>query len=305
MKAFIPVLGAIALLSLPAAGQAAGLGAAGDFNVFTLGSTTFTNTDVRGRLAGGGTVTLTNFAVGKDYAPGSDVLIAGGALSLTNGQVNNGNARSSGTYSATGVGIPNGTYLPGNPIDFTQAGNDLRALSTTLNGYTVNGNTGVSGNAITLTGADAGLNVFTLTTAQLATASSFTINVPTGATALVNVQGAAASFGNFQFYGVDAARTLFNFAGAGSLSTHSLGFKGSLLAPNASVFLDYGHIDGQLITGTLNSYTEAHNVVFQGTLTPPPGGGGTGSAIPEPGSMALLAMGALPALPLLRRRRRA
>src|SRR5690606_23275872 len=45
------------------------------------------------------------------------------------------------------------------------------------------------------------------------------------------------------------------------------GIKGTLLAPNASVNFNNGHIDGSLIVGSITGTGESHNFLFEGSIT--------------------------------------
>jgi choice-of-anchor A domain-containing protein len=157
---------------------------------------------------------------------------------------------------------------------------------------------------VTLTASDAALNVFSMTVAQLASLNGFEINVPTGATTVINVQGAAAGINGFGYWGtgVNPEHTLFNFADATSLTAASNGIQGSVLAPLADATFSGGSVNGQFVARSANIWNgaEGHDHIFVGSL--PPSGPPPGGSVREPGSMALLAVGLLPAVPLLRRR---
>ncbi|MEQ8516448.1 MAG: choice-of-anchor A family protein, partial [Chromatocurvus sp.] len=59
--------------------------------------------------------------------------------------------------------------------------------------------------------------------------------------------------GEFRHNGELTNRILFNFVNATSLTMNAIGFKGSVLAPNANVNFFNGHIDGNLIAGSLSA----------------------------------------------------
>jgi choice-of-anchor A domain-containing protein len=75
------------------------------------------------------------------------------------------------------------------PFSFAQTESDLRNLSTRLKTLQANGTTVAQYGGITLTGAVAGRNVFDVPVASLNSCNSFTVNVPSGATVLINVTG--------------------------------------------------------------------------------------------------------------------
>lgn len=310
MRVFIPVLGAIALLTLPFPSQASGLGAASDFNVLTFGNFQ-SGSDVEGKLAVGGDATLNHFSVGSRLDStfnGSDTLVVGNNLSYSGGSVLYGNVAYGGSYTGPGYNVAtNGTVRhDANAFDFAQAQADLTALSAGLGAQTANGVTFFNGyGQVTLTGTDTARNVFTMTTGQLAGLNGFEINVPTNSTTIINVTGASATINGFGYWGtgVNRTHTLFNFVNATSFYATSNGIEGSVLAPLADATMSGGSVNGQFIAKSANMLNgaEGHYYTFNGNLPP---GGGAGAPVPEPGSMALLALGLLPALPMIGRRRK-
>ncbi|RYG40642.1 choice-of-anchor A family protein [bacterium] len=88
---------------------------------------------------------------------------------------------------------------------------------------------------------------------------------------------------------------LWNFQQISTLTIGQRDFNGSILAPGASVIVDGGNVNGHVIANSLlvNNGKELHmgsGITFNG-VTP----------VPEPASLAALAVGAAA---LLRRRRR-
>ena len=87
----------------------------------------------------------------------------------------------------------------------------------------------------TLTGTDTNTDYFTITSAQLAASTSLKINVATGATVIVNVNGTTDTLtGGMSITGTSISNVLFNFYNATSVSLSSIGFEGSILAPDAT-----------------------------------------------------------------------
>lgn len=305
-------LSAASLLTFSVTAYAAGLGAAQDFNMVTFGDFQSTS-DVEGKLAVGGTMTVSGFSVGSRLdasANGTDTLVVGGTLNYGGGSVKYGNVAWGTAYNGPGYNIaPNGTVRQDpNAFNFAAAQASLTGLSAQLGTLADTGNTFFNGyGQVALTGTDAALNVFSMTTAQLATLNGFSINVPTNSTTIINIFGNAASINGFGYSGagVNRHKTLFNFVDATTFFAQHNGIEGSVLAPLANATMSGGSVNGQFIvnSATMLNGAEAHYYTFDGNV--PPGGDLPGDPIPEPGSMALLALGALPAVGLLRRRKSA
>ncbi|MGY6277591.1 choice-of-anchor A family protein [Methylomonas sp. MgM2] len=281
-------------------------GSAGEFNVFVLGDMTAANSDIEGRLAVGGNLSLDNYSIGMKLSNSlgtRDDLVAGGNLNLTNSRIYNGNARSGGIaniaetagfYSDDDPNRPNGSYIAGNPIDFTSVAQELIAKSSAWSALSTNGSqTSLDewGN-LKLTGYDTNFNVFSVSASDLAITTSFWIDVPDNAKTLVNISGTDVSMSNFGFFRSDAngervqvkdngqdsfftQAVIFNLFGATTLNLNAIGIEGSLLAPLANTEFYNGQINGNLILGSLNlvpgQYTgEAHNVPFLTAQVPAP-----------------------------------
>jgi choice-of-anchor A domain-containing protein len=281
----------VGLAALVSAG-AAQADTAKDYNAFILGNYTGMNTDVQGRVAVGGNANFTSFGVGSSLssaANGTDTLVVGGTATYSNGQVFHGNIVAGTLAVANSVGLPNGTKRVGTgPVDFASEAIRLKDLSTTLAARTSNGTTGTTPwGALTFTGTSASLNIFTLTGAQLASASSFTVNVPTGSIALFNVSGTSDQMQNFGYSlnGIGADSILYNFYQATALNISGIGVQGSLLAPLAAVNFSNGNLNGTLIAGSLFGSGEIHIAPFKGDLLTPT------TAVPEPATWALMILG--------------
>ncbi len=248
------------------------LGAAGRFNLFALGNVTQSGTDTQGRLAAGGNATLASYSVGQSLtATGGtdDVLIAGGSLSFNGGTVSHGNAVYGSALSLTSVNIPNGTARHDQPLDFAGTGRALTILSTYWSTLAANGTTTVQPwKAIQLAGTDPTLNVFSVHGSDLAAAVSFSIQVPAGSTALVNVNGTADQMQNFGFQltGVTASQVVYNFYQATTLSLSGIGVPGTVLAPRAAVTFSNGNINGSLVGASVSGGGQSNESLFTGCL---------------------------------------
>lgn len=302
-------LAATIALSFCSQASAISLGSATGYNVFVFGDMNQTS-DSEGRVAVGGNAILTNFGT-ADRVASSNVpanqLVVGGNLVYTNGQVFGGSAVYGGTATLTNVGIPNGQFIQGNPIDFAAAQQELTGLSSALGQLNANGTTRVeSWGGIYLVGQDPNLNVFNLNGSNLSAARFFQINAPAGSTVVVNVTGENISLSNFgmQINGVSRQNVLYNFVNATSLSSSGFTFEGSVLAPLAQYNFNNGNIEGTLIAASVSGNGEFHNNLFIGNLPESPVSDPrlerASTSVPEPATVA--GLGLVAAGVLLRRK---
>jgi choice-of-anchor A domain-containing protein len=342
-------LAALLALNSPQAAQAGPievLGAiTGQYNVFVLGNmgsqaSPYTS-DSQGPMAVGGNLYLMDFTTASNTTNGGPALIVGGNMMETRGTIrgnayiggnanfttNSGGTTVQGNLNVRGslISAPTqvtgttlvGVAAPALPLNFASVGADLISASALLasSSYTSLGVAGTvlqNGHQLTLTGAGTGLNVFTLTAAQVANlgSGSLTFNLPSSATALINVSGQSVSVGspgNFGFFfnGIDEDQVLFNFYEATTLAIQS--FNGSILAPLAAVSFTNGQLNGSLVAGSVRSTVyqngEFHYDPFEGRL---PSGtanlAGDPVAVPEPATL-LLHAGAVLLFVGFRRRR--
>ncbi len=289
------------------------LGPAGNFNLLVLEDMQGQDSDVEGRLAVGGKLSLIHYAVGMELegeADFTDTLIVGGHLSFTSGRVYHGNATSPSAdlvqvgFYAQDPNSPTGTYRSQAPaLNFTALAQDLKARSLNWAGLSANGEVRLEGDSFSwrlyLEGSDPKLNVFALTTDQLTGADAFYLDAPLSSTVLINVDGMVAELSGFGFYrkvqghwlrvpdnspsfrhdGRLTQKVLFNFLAAEALTMHAIGVKGSVLAPWAKVVFYDGHLDGHLIARSL-----------RGLPGQPTGQVNLYPFIPEPGVVWLLVL---------------
>ena len=251
------------------------LGVAAPFNMFMLGNVNQSGSDTEGRMAIGGTATLANYDIGLKLTNSNgtrDDLIVGANVSYNSGQVNNGNAVYVGTGSFTSVNFLHGSYRQGSVMDFTAAGNYLRNASTYWSTLAATGTSTFQYGGYTLTGNNAGLNVFTVSGSNLANANQFIINAPAGSTVLINIDGTADRMQNFGFTlnGVNRQGVLFNFYQATTLTLSGIGVEGSVLAPLAAFTFTSGNINGQIIGASLSGQGQTNYYLFTGCLPAPP-----------------------------------
>jgi choice-of-anchor A domain-containing protein len=295
-------------------------GAASAYNLVALGSSTYAGNitlgaDVGGRIAAAGTVT-----------GGSGVTSIGSSLvndpysaAAIYGVVATGGITSGSTLAMNGGGnvyTPNSTgtiYFNDNGKRVTtgSSGLDFATLRSTLENLTgqldAMGQTGIvragvspaENPSFTVLQGTAGVNYFNLTAAQFAT-GTLDIEVPTGATVIINVAGTNDKLGNAiylngtQYHGTgdQDANILFNFPEATNVDV-SAGLDASVLAPFALLTDAGGQIDGNFIAAQINisGNGEAENMEFTGTL-PTPGNVPSG-VTPEPSTLILLGTGVL------------
>ncbi|MEW4368939.1 DUF5057 domain-containing protein [Paenibacillus kandeliae] len=270
------------------------LGAAGEYNFFIKGNISMNASGFssEGKMAGGGNVTLSGgFNVGSKLTntlSNTPVLIAGGNLNVdSGGSVQNGIAVYGGTLTAPQY--KNYTATQAKPINFDTAFTKLNTVSTQLAALTPNGITKVeTWGGITLTGSDASLNVFNVSSLPLSLTNSLTIQVPKTSTVIVNVTGLSPSMsGGLNIKDTDGnalnpSQVLFNFKQAITLNMNNIGIKGSILAPQAAVSFG-GSIDGTLIAASMNgSGSGARLPLFNGNVTLPDSNTGTKTTIVFP-----------------------
>ncbi|WP_225413593.1 choice-of-anchor A family protein [Stigmatella hybrida] len=232
-----------------------------DYNVFLTGDYTL-GTDVEGRVAAGGNVSMTNFSVGwrlpsSDTAP---VLVAGGNLTLSHGGVW-GDAAYGGTYGANNVTYVRGAPAQGTPVDFAARGAELRALSTRLAGLAANGVARrESWGGLMLSGTSPEVNVFHVNASDFTGAVLLSIDAPAGSLAVLNIHGASATLAGGHAFsgGIDQRGVLFNFVDATSINAQGYGLWGTLLAPNAHVNFTNGSFDGGIYAKSLTGNAEGH-----------------------------------------------
>ncbi|MHC5938384.1 choice-of-anchor A family protein [Nostoc sp.] len=280
-------------LGFSARANAVELGAASDYNVFVLGDISQQYTDIEGKLAAGGNVNFMGGLGSKLSNNSGNVVVAGKNLTLSNGQVNHGNAVYGGSANvSSNEGFPQGTLSKSNPIDFNEAGKELRGLSQYLATLTPTGKTTVqSWGAINLTGSGTALNVFNLAGSSVSKANDFQIKGDANSTIVVNISGKDVSLQNFQFniQGTDKQKVIYNFYEATNITASGISILGSILAPLANFNFNNGQVNGNVVVASLTGNGESHNYLFNGDLpdlptkyyTKPP----THTQVPEPANL--------------------
>lgn len=274
------------------AGECASLGEAAHFVAFSHGVFNASppgGENISGRIAAAGDVTLGGPGSGGIYVTGatgdvSPTVIAG--HNLRAGQSGSGGTLSGGaTYGDAATIAPNFYVTPAAqrgpvPFSFDDEFTSLRTLSASLADEGQSAGATVSLNqyshALELTGTNTGLNVFTVSAAQITQAAGVTITLTQpGATALINVTtdtDLTVSLQYMNLSGVDATHVAWNLPLATSFKiSGSVAWQGLVLAPNANVTMDSnGQFNGQVIAASVPSANRTLNrVAFAGCLPPP------------------------------------
>jgi choice-of-anchor A domain-containing protein/uncharacterized repeat protein (TIGR01451 family) len=300
----LPVLVVLLALVLAASARAADvtcmtqpLGPIDTWSIVVQGDLRQENTDAEGRVAAGGNVTLSNYGVAALLPTdgGRVDLVAGGDLTGTNVGVNHGSATYGGAYNG-GVSAPNGTIAHAAPQqDFDTLFTAAAARSSYWGDLEPDGTvSGPEYGALTLTGAQPTLNVFTIAAAKLQQAQRILVKVPFGSSTLINVTGAEYTTAQYptvsieywngtQFvqFGNEAPSPelealrramVWNFPEATKVQIGpNLAWQGTVLAPHAVVnFRENAQLNGTIVAGALFGGGETH-------LHPP-----TEVCLPEP-----------------------
>jgi choice-of-anchor A domain-containing protein len=276
------------------------LSEAQDFNLLTWGNASLINSDTEGRVAVGGSAIFSSYSIGThatNPTPTTASFIVAGDLAAGHGQVFNGSILVGGTYSGPGYALNSAAgsvtqFGMGSavPFDFGAAKTALTAKSLAFGSEAETGTSILQWSTLTLTGSNADVNVFNVTAAELANASSIVLNATAGSRVLINVSGASATFSNKGLHGFTPTLTVFNFYEATVLNMAGIGVEGSILAPRADVSFVSGQMNGQLIANSFSGASwgvgELHNHPFN-NQTPPP------VSVPDGASTGLLVIGAL------------
>ncbi len=254
--------------------------------------------EVQGVLAVGGNATLFNYGVDLLSTPyggaGGYGLVVGGDLTFTSGGVGTPIANPAQTYYGGTLGGSLVNYTAGinnsvNPLSFNSLFNQASAASTALAGYS---NTGAAtldpgGNVgwLALTGdGSSAVQVFSISGTDLQTRHQIVVNnVPTTSAVLVNVTGTFAELASVDSTAPFASfggNVLFNFMDATQVNFAQTGLYASVLAPNALITSNSGHIQGVVIAKDWNGNFEVQ-----------PGAAPMLLAVPEPETYAMMLAG--------------
>jgi len=227
-----------------------------------------TNTDCQGRFAAGGDVQLYNYAIGTmlvTSSPPENILLVGGNLNFTNGEVHCGNAVIGGTATVVNVGIPNGELEPNTPppIHFHADFVYLSEVSKYFSGLASTGSVGIDSNGdISMTATStSSLNVFSISSSSLTTATAWQISGPEGAYVIVNVEGSNVSLDGIDMTvtgGIKNTTVILNFYDASAMTIEATSVQGTVLAVDANVYFTNGNVDGSMYCNSVYGDGEIH-----------------------------------------------
>ncbi|WP_187393494.1 choice-of-anchor A family protein, partial [Bacillus sp. E214] len=244
------------------------LGVANDFNIFVFNDHIQMNSDAEGRVAVGNKAHYTNYGIGDKLTESKERydLIVGNSLYAQNFTNFKGNTAigidatyefHSATHNNKVEGNPFRVDLKTELIDFEAVYNDLTYKSSKWSQLTPNGNLEKNGSNLTLRGYDQDLNIFNLTTEDLASGNVGLLDlvVPENSAVLINISGTDLSMGNFSMKNngghldtKNGSRILWNFPELTKLDIFGFEMVGSLLAPQAEFIPSgYGNINGTVI----------------------------------------------------------
>ncbi|MBN2573681.1 MAG: choice-of-anchor A family protein [Deltaproteobacteria bacterium] len=239
-----------------------------DFNVFVQGNVTNFH-DVQGPV-GGGSVTTTSFRVNSAWQQTGAVV--SGAVSLAQGTVY-GNVHCTGYPCGVASTVTvKGKVIGNPPIDFVAVFAKLQGLSMGLKGLPANGKVWKPySTGLVLTGTDPDLNVFALDASAFQNTYQIELKVPSSSTAIINVGGAAVAinYAGMNVYGQNPSKILWNLYEATAFENKSMAFYGSVLAPLATVNLQWGSMSGTLVAAAANVQSEMYFHPFKGNWLVP------------------------------------
>lgn len=295
-KKFLAVLAA-ASAALPASAQL--FGAASDYNSFMFGNFNGYSSDVEGKLAVGGNLTLENYDLGL-LDPGGATTVVGGNVTWRNG-TNRGDLYRNGSTSLTNVAMANnGALKTGSPFSFGDAKSYLMDVSSMWKSLQGTGQSYNRYGGLRLEGSNNNLNIFTINKSDLRGIWGVEIQVPEGASVLINVEGdGILDLPNvgYSYNGSQDKAKMVNVAwhmpDVSNINMSYLG--GTLFAPRADIKGNWGVINGQIIANSFDGPMQINWARYRGAdqLRLETG------AVPEPGTMIAAALGGAA---LLRRR---
>jgi len=274
----------------PRADACASLGDAAPFAVFsdgTFNATGTSGTSITGRIAAAGDVVLDGVSVNPASGDATPEIVAGGSFiagqTIGHGGTVNGGVLYGNTLSiASNFTVNGGTTHGSPPFSFSDDFISLSELSSSLASEAQTPGASVAlnpySNALQLTGTGTGLNVFTVTAAQLSEAAGVIVDLTQpGATALVNIVTDTDLTIAPQYLSLEGSATaaglVWNLPLATGLAVnHGVAWAGLILAPNAAITGEGDpQLNGQLIAASVpgGDWVITHTA-FTGCLPPPP-----------------------------------
>jgi len=256
------------------------LGLASGFNAFVKEDFQTQYTDMQGRLAAGGDVTLNGYGLASSINIPAEVysLVSGGDILFTNGMIYAGSVITSGSAAGIGQGVINvmaagSTITDGAqlPFDFGAEFTYLEQVSSSLALAEDTGSITYQWGGTYLQGdCTSNLQVFNLDGPTLLSSHTLGMEcVPSEATIVFNVSGTAPGLQNMGLAHLQpsANKIIWNFYEAESVQFSSIGVEGSVLAPNADLNTPWGYVNGTVMVNSWAGNMELHHVPFEGDIT--------------------------------------
>lgn len=259
------------------------------YSLHTGGEVRISGSINNGGIDAGGNVAVNNASVFGNVTAGGNLTGAGGTI---HGNATLGGQKLVGpVVTVTGATSQFQPYTP--LVDHGAISSTFATFSTTVGAMSA---TTAASNVFgqLQINAVSGVNVVSLTSAQLDAAWGVQINGPSDAMVYLNVTDAAVSFDSLVWSyagGATAANALLNLAFADTLALSGGDHIINLLAPFADVTFSSGLLTGNLIAGNLFGGGQVNHGSFNGPHI----------VIPEPATGALVLLGAAAAM--LRRRK--
>lgn len=235
-----------------------------DFNLVALSGNVSGIRDVEGSIATAGWLSAGYFRLNHGR-PEETALFTRHGATMWDGEVL-GDVVYDGNFSATRVTFLDG-WTPGQPsqpfpIQFEGRQSTLVGMSNALATY----NAVLASkqwSTLNLIGTDPELNVFWVDSNDLLTTYDYYIDVPEGASAIINVSGAQPEIKYAGFRGrFSAGKLLWNFPQATTLKLRSVGFPGSILAPQAAADMRDGSLRGTVVVASAFANVELYMAPF-------------------------------------------
>jgi len=233
------------------------LGAAANYNVFALGDLVTTNLSIIGGVAAGRDASLSRLRITGDVVVGRNASGGGGTI---NGRLIVGGTDSTNLSTLT----VRGGRQQATPINFAAEGADLILVSDSYAAMTANGTVTTQSGALRLTGTSATRNVFSVTSQQLARATSIAISVPARSLVVINISGTSLTMGGYgiRLSGTTASKVLWNAPEATTASVSRVSLPGTLLIPRAALSFSGGTITGAIIPGSYKGSSSGTSATF-------------------------------------------
>lgn len=262
-------------------------GLANQYNVFVFGDMSLSNTYAEGRVAVGGTATLSNYGVGAGIAslPPANTdpsFVIAGNINVAAGSNASGNTVISPSSTVIGytMGNPNGSLVIGTPIDFAEGERYLKCASIYWADLEPNGVGEVVSGQLNLSGTDEALNIFNFESSDiygtglaLNQLNGINITAPLSSTILINITGPNIQYGSHPIFRngtaatrAHARRIVWNYPEALTWSNSTTAIYGSVLAPFADATTTFSQLNGNIVFSSFTGNAESHNELFVGEL---------------------------------------